>query len=160
LYGLERGLDHPMTGPLSRIAIGFDGSSGATEALRVAIWIAKLSEAALVVFGIAPTVKVYPPPGEPYVPRGKLDTKLAEYRALVDSAVQEARMAGVAEVSGRCEDAPVVNGLLDLLTAERVDLLVLGSARLASRGRRLHRSVSVELARRAPCSVLVVRTHE
>jgi nucleotide-binding universal stress UspA family protein len=140
-----------------RIAVATDGSETAGAALEVAVDLARRYSADLLVIAVAPLPAVFASPAEPYVAASVPESPVPRYQALVDRAVAQARAAGVASVSGVCEEGVVVDAVLEEVKVHASDLLVVGSRGLSTAKRLLLGSVSTALVTHAPCPVLVVR---
>jgi nucleotide-binding universal stress UspA family protein len=143
--------------PFHRIAVATDGSENAAAALAIAIDLANRYSAELLVIAVAPLPPVFASPNEPLVPAAIPQGPVPRYRELIDTAVAEARSAGIANVSGVCEEGVVVDEVLAQVKAHRSDLLVVGSRGLSAAKRFVLGSVSSALVNHAPCPVLVVR---
>jgi nucleotide-binding universal stress UspA family protein len=133
--------------PFLRIAVATDGSETAQVAVDIAVDLAKRYSADLLVIAVAPLPPVFSSPSNP-VPR---------YQELVDATVASARAAGVASVTGVCEEGVVVEEVLAQVASHRSELLVVGSRGLSAAKRLVLGSVSSALVSHAPCPVLVVR---
>jgi nucleotide-binding universal stress UspA family protein len=138
------------------IAVAIDGSEHATEALSIAIDIARRYEARLTILAVAPLPTTMVLPNEP-IPTALVNGEGPRYRALVDEAIDQARKEGLSAVDGVCEEGGIVDAILGHLDRHPVDLLVVGSRGLSAAKRLLLGSVSTALVNRAPCPVLVVR---
>lgn len=140
-----------------RITVAVDGSAHGHAALQCAIDLAHHYSSALVVLSIAPLIPVYVAPNEPYVPPMVPESELNQYRGIVEAAVKEAEAAGVGNVTGLCDEGPIVDEILAHLEHYPTDLLVVGSRGLSTARRLLLGSVSTAMVNHAPCPVLVVR---
>ncbi len=140
-----------------RITVAIDGSPNGAAALDTAIDLARHYSSDLVVLSIAPLVPVYVTSAEPYVPSTVPDSELARYREIVDAAVRRSEAAGVANVTGLCDEGVIVDEILAHLEHHPTDLLVVGSRGLSAARRLLIGSVSSAVVNHAPCPVLVVR---
>ncbi len=140
-----------------RITVAIDGSANGAAALDTAVDLARHYHSDLVVLSIAPLAPVYVTAAEPYVPSNVPESELARYREIVDAAVKRAESAGVANVTGLCDEGVVVDEVLAHLEQNPTDLLVVGSRGLSAARRLLLGSVSTALVNHAPCPVLVVR---
>jgi nucleotide-binding universal stress UspA family protein len=142
---------------LGVIAVAIDGSEPAAVALAMAVDLAKRYQSELVVLAVAPLPPVLVTPTEPFAPPILPQSALPQFRSIVDSAVREAKDAGVAAVTGVCYDGVVVDEILAHLASHPADLLVVGSRGLSTAKRLLLGSTSESLVTHAPCPVLVVR---
>ncbi len=140
-----------------RITVAIDGSAFGESALACAIDLARHYGSQLVVLTVAPIIPVYVPSTEPYVPAPLPDGELPRYREYVEAAVHQAEAAGVAAVTGICEEGVVVDEILTHLEQHPTDLLVVGSRGRSAARRILLGSVSTAMVTHAPCPVLVVR---
>lgn len=140
-----------------RITAAIDGSPEASEALLVAIDLAKQYGSELQILAVAPLVPVYVASAEPFVPAGVAESDVGRFRELVEAAVKQAEAAGVTRVTGLADEGAVVEEILAILQQHPTDLLVVGSRGLSATKRLLLGSVSTALVTHAPCPVLVVR---
>jgi nucleotide-binding universal stress UspA family protein len=146
-----------VEGLFRRITVAIDGSAHAAAALEYAVDLAHRYGSDLVILSVAPLVPVYVTASEPYVPAAVPDSELQRFQTIVDSAVKRAEAAGVASVTGICDEGVVVDEILTHLEQHPTDLLVVGSRGLSTARRLLLGSVSTALVNHAPCPVLVVR---
>jgi nucleotide-binding universal stress UspA family protein len=140
------------------ITVAIDGSPHGAAALDCAIDLAKRYSSELEVISVAPIAPVYVPSNEPYVPATMPDGELPRYREVVEAGVRASKEAGVASVSGICEQGVVADEILARLERHPTDLLVVGSRGRSAARRILLGSVSTAMVTHAPCPVLVVRT--
>jgi len=143
--------------PFLRIAVATDGSETARVAVDIAVDLAKRYSADLLVIAVAPLPPVFSSPSEPLVPAAIPSNPVPRYQELVDTTVASARAAGLASVTGVCEEGVVVDEVLAQVASHRSDLLVVGSRGLSAAKRLVLGSVSAALVNHAPCPVLVVR---
>jgi nucleotide-binding universal stress UspA family protein len=145
------------------IVVGYDGSDGAKRALDRAVEVARAFSAKLVVVSVADLPPVVPPyaagPVVGFETEPILDPTLLSMDPdqIVGPLLDEARelVRGVdAEFESR-EGAPD-DVLLAVADERAADLLVVGKRELGFIGRLLEGSVSVDLAKRAHCDVLIV----
>jgi len=139
------------------IAVAIDGSDHASEALGIAIDLARHYDARLTVLAIAPITPAIVMPNEPMLPPVLPESTVPEYKSLVEAGVAKARAAGLRTVDGVCQEGAPVDEILAYVAKHTVDLLVVGSRGLSAARRLLLGSVSSALVHRAPCPVLVVR---
>jgi nucleotide-binding universal stress UspA family protein len=143
-----------------RIVVGTDGSETASEAVRQAIELAKLSGAKLEV------VAAFEP-----VSRGRIREESGEVPGDVSYAVgprEDVNVAlegatGLAQQSGvDAEPHPrqgdPADAILDVAEATGADLIVVGNKGMAGAKRFLLGSVPNKVSHHAPCSVCIVRT--
>ena len=140
-----------------RVCVAVDGSSHGDHALEVAIDLAGRYRSTLTIVAVAPLVPVFVSPTEPWVPTGVPDVELQAYRAIVDRAVDKAKAAGLASVTGVCLEGVIVDELVAHLDEHPADLVVMGSRGLSTAKRLLLGSVSESLLHHVNCPVLLVR---
>lgn len=135
-----------------RVLVATDGSIGARAAVD---WLARFLPAARV------TVTVVSVAAAPRPPAGGEGDRLgAATRSLAEQVAEETRAVLAARWPGA--DARVLGGdprdaIPRLAEAERADLVVVGARGLGAVRRLMLGSVSVAVARHAPCPVLVVK---
>ncbi len=142
---------------LRRITVALDGSANGAAALAAGIDLALRYQAELVLLTVAPFVPAYVGPNDPFVAPPISQSSVAEYQKVVAAAVRQAEAAGVAHVTGVCEEGIVAEMILDHLEKQPSDLVVVGSRGLSATRRLLLGSVSTAVVHHAPCPVLVVR---
>jgi nucleotide-binding universal stress UspA family protein len=143
-----------------RIVVGTDGSDTATEAVRQAIELARLSGGKL---GIVAAFEPVP------------DTRLREEQAelpgdvshavgpredvnvILDTAVGEAKREAVDAESYPREGDPA-DAILDVAEETGADLIVVGNKGMTGAKRFLLGSVPNKVSHHAPCGVYIVRT--
>ena len=143
-----------------RIVVGTDGSDTASEAVRRAIEIAKLSEAKLEI------VSAYEPisgdrlrdegaelPGDvQYTVNPREDVNL-----ILENAAAVAKQSDVAVITHPREGDPA-DAILDVAEENKADLIVVGNKGMTGAKRFLLGSVPNKVSHHAPCDVLIVRT--
>jgi nucleotide-binding universal stress UspA family protein len=143
-----------------RIVVGTDGSETATEAVRTAIELAKLSKAKLEI------VSAYEP-----VPQSRLkdeeqgisgDVAYAvnpreDVQFILDKAAAEAKKAKVEVVTHPREGEPA-DAILDVAEEQNADLIIVGNKGMSGAKRFLLGSVPNKVSHHAPCSVMIIRT--
>ena len=143
-----------------RIVVGTDGSETASEAVREAIELAKMSGGKLEV------VSAYEPipsqrlreereelPGDVQHGVGpREDVNLA-----LDNAVGAAKQEGV-EVQSHPREGDPADAILDVAEERGADLIVVGNKGMTGAKRFLLGSVPNKVSHHAPCSVLIIRT--
>jgi len=145
----------------TRIVVGTDGSQTATEAVRQAVELAKLSGARLEV------VSAYEPipnqqlraeqreaPGDVQYeigPRGDVNSAL-------DAASGLAKREGIEHVNGHARDGDAADVIIGVAEETDADLIVVGNKGMTGAKRFLLGSVPNKVSHHAPCSVIIVRT--
>ena len=143
-----------------RIVVGTDGSETATEAVRQAIDLAKMSGAKLDIVGAF----------EP-IPQSRLREEASEapgdvqygvspredVNVTLDSAVGLAKQDGVDAESYPREGDPA-DAILDVAEEIKADLIVVGNKGMTGAKRFLLGSVPNKVSHHAPCGVYIVRT--
>ncbi len=140
-----------------RIAVATDGSDSASEAVEIAIDLARRYAAELLVIAVAPLPAVITGPSEPLVPAKLPADPSPRYRETVEATIARARAAGITAVTGVCDEGVAVDAIVAEVGEHRCDLLVVGSRGLSAAKRLILGSVSTGLVTHAPCPVLVVR---
>ena len=143
-----------------RIVVGTDGSDTASEAIRQAIEMAKLSQAKLEI------VSAYEPisgdrlrdesaelPGDvQHTVNPREDVNL-----ILENAAGEAKQADVDVITHPREGDPA-DAILDVAEEHKADLIVVGNKGMTGAKRFLLGSVPNKVSHHAPCDVLIVRT--
>ncbi len=146
--------------PFTRIIVGTDGSSTATDAVRQAIDVARQHQAILIV------VSAHEPAPDSRLPRERRDipSDLAhisggrdEANTALSDAATLATGAGV-EVETVARQGDPADALLDLAEERDADLIVVGSKGMRGSKRFLLGSVPNKVSHHAQCSILIVRT--
>jgi nucleotide-binding universal stress UspA family protein len=145
----------------TRIVVGTDGSETATDAVRQAAELAKLSGANLEI------VSAYEP-----VPRRRVEEEQGgapgdvqyEFHAredvnlILDGASVEAKKAGAESVITHPREGDPADAILDVAEEAGADLIVVGNKGMTGARRFLLGSVPNKVSHHAPCSVIIVRT--
>ncbi|MFN8160763.1 MAG: universal stress protein [Solirubrobacterales bacterium] len=145
----------------SRIVVGTDGSDTATEAVRQAAQLAKMSGASLDV------VSAFEP-----VPPRRLEEEQRDVPAdvqyavgpredvniVLDGAAALAKREGIAEVETHAREGDPADAILDVADGTGADLIVVGNKGMTGAKRFLLGSVPNKVSHHAPCSVIIVRT--
>ncbi len=143
-----------------RIVVGTDGSETATEAVRTAIELAKLSKAKLEI------VSAYEP-----VPQARLkdegegisgDVAYAvnpreDVQFILDKAAAQAKKAKIEVVTHPREGDPA-DAILDVAEENDADLVLVGNKGMTGARRFLLGSVPNKISHHAPCDVWIVKT--
>lgn len=145
---------------LERIVVGTDGSDTATEAVRQAIELARLSGGRLDVvsaFEPVPQTRIREEkaelPGDvSYAVGPREDVNVA-----LEAAVGLAKQEGV-EVEPHPREGDPADAILDVAEENGADLIVVGNKGMTGAKRFLLGSVPNKVSHHAPCSVYIVRT--
>jgi nucleotide-binding universal stress UspA family protein len=143
-----------------RIVVGTDGSETATEAVKTAVELAKISNAKLEI------VSAYEP-----VPQARLreegegisgDVSYAvnpreDVQFVLDKAAAEAKKAKVDVVTHPREGDPA-DVILDVAEENNADLVLVGNKGMTGARRFLLGSVPNKISHHAPCDVWIVKT--
>jgi nucleotide-binding universal stress UspA family protein len=144
----------------TRIVVGTDGSETATEAVRQAVDLAKLSGAELsIVCAFAPVPKRRvegerqdAPPDIQYEIGPREDVNL-----VLEAAAAVAKKEGVKVQTHPVEGDPG-DAILNLAEESDADLIVVGNKGMTGARRFFLGSVPNNVSHHAPCSVIIVRT--
>jgi nucleotide-binding universal stress UspA family protein len=143
-----------------RIVVGTDGSETATEAVRTAVELAKLSSAKLEI------VSAYEP-----IPRARLRDEESgisgdishtinpreDVQFVLDKAAAQAKKAKVEVVTHPREGDPA-DAILDVAEENDADLVLVGNKGMTGARRFLLGSVPNKISHHAPCDVWIVKT--
>jgi nucleotide-binding universal stress UspA family protein len=143
-----------------RIVVGTDGSETATEAVKTAVELAKLSDAKLEI------VSAYEP-----IPQSRLRDEgegisgdvshsinpREDVQFVLDKAAAVAKQAKVDVVTHPREGEPA-DAILDVAEENNADLVLVGNKGMTGARRFLLGSVPNNVSHHAPCSVIIVRT--
>ena len=144
----------------NRIVVGTDGSDTASEAVRQAIQLAKISEARLDI------VSAYEP-----IPRQRLQEEQRQapgdvqyeispredVNLALDAAAGAARKEGLEAQTHAMEGDPA-DAILDVAEEIKGDLIIVGNKGMTGTRRFLLGSVPNKVSHHAPCSVMIVQT--
>jgi nucleotide-binding universal stress UspA family protein len=147
-------------GLFERIVVGTDGSGTATEAVRRAIELARLSGGKLAI------IAAFEP-----IPQTRLREEQAELpgdvahtvgpredvNVALDAAVGMAKQAGV-EAEPFPREGDPADAILDVAEENNADLIVVGNKGMTGAKRFLLGSVPNKVSHHAPCGVYIVRT--
>jgi nucleotide-binding universal stress UspA family protein len=143
------------------IVVGTDGSDTASTAVRQAISLAHSVGARLYI------VSAYEPDSQPRLrnerPEAPEDAQWMvnpreDVLALLESAEQQARAAGIESVESFARQGDAADAILDVAEEQGSDLIVVGNKGMTGATRFLLGSVPNKVSHHAPCSVLIVRT--
>ena len=143
-----------------RIVVGTDGSETATEAVKTAIELAKLSKGKLEI------VSAYAP-----IPQDRLKQEVEgisgdvshvvnpreDVQFILDNAAAEAKKAKVDVVTHPREGDPA-DAILDVAEENGADLVLIGNKGMTGARRFLLGSVPNKISHHAPCDVWIVKT--
>jgi nucleotide-binding universal stress UspA family protein len=143
-----------------RIVVGTDGSETATQAVKTAIELAKVSKSKLEI------VSAYEP-----IPQDRLkqeregisgDVAYAvnpreDVQLVLDKAAADAKKAKVDVVTHAREGDPA-DAILDVAEENNADLVLVGNKGMTGAKRFLLGSVPNKISHHAPCSVMIIRT--
>jgi nucleotide-binding universal stress UspA family protein len=143
-----------------RIVVGTDGSETATEAVRTAVELAKLTDAKLEI------VSAYEP-----IPQSRLREEGAgitgdvshainpreDVQFVLDKAAAQAKKANVDVVTHPREGDPA-DAILDVAEENDADLVMVGNKGMTGARRFLLGSVPNKISHHAPCDVWIVKT--
>jgi nucleotide-binding universal stress UspA family protein len=143
-----------------RIVVGTDGSGTATEAVRQAIGLAKLSGAKLDIvaaFEPVPQSRLREEQGEAPGDVAYAVGPREDVNVTLDGAVGMAKQEGVDATSYPREGDPA-DAILDVAEEIGADLIVVGNKGMTGAKRFLLGSVPNKVSHHAPCGVYIVRT--
>src|SRR5262245_7441859 len=143
-----------------RIVVGTDGSETATDAVRTAIELAKLSKAKLDI------VSAFEP-----VPQSRLKDESEgisgdvsysvnpreDVQLVLDKAAGEAKKAKV-EVNTHAREGDPADAILDVAEEIKADLVLVGNKGMTGARRFLLGSVPNKISHHSPCDVWIVKT--
>jgi nucleotide-binding universal stress UspA family protein len=143
-----------------RILVGTDGSETATEAVRQAIELAKLTGARLDIVGAFEPIPQSRLRGEASQAPGDVQYAVSareDVNATLDNAVGMARRDGVTAEAYPREGDPA-DAILDVAEESGADLIVVGNKGMTGAKRFLLGSVPNKVSHHAPCGVYIVQT--
>jgi nucleotide-binding universal stress UspA family protein len=156
----------PKTPPFSSILVGTDGSPSASVAVDHAIDLAHDAGARLIL--VAAFQPLQPQrsagdraPGDSLTAPEDIQFTMGpdEYaQAVLETAAQDAKAAGVANVATYVRQGDPASAILDVAEEQGADLIVVGNKGMTGARRFLVSSVPNNVSHNAPCSVLIVRT--
>ena len=145
---------------LERIVVGTDGSDTATEAVRQAIQLARLSGGKLEIVAAFEPV----PQSRQREERGEAPGDVAysvgpreDVNVTLEAAVGMAKQEGV-EATPYPREGDPADAILDVAEETGADLVVVGNKGMTGAKRFLLGSVPNKVSHHAPCSVYIVRT--
>lgn len=144
-----------------RIVVGTDGSDTATEAVRQAVELAKLSGASLEVVSAYEPIPAQRVRSEQRDAPGDVQYEIGpreDVNLALDSASGLAKREGIEAVNTIARDGDPADVLLSVAEEMNADLIVVGNKGMTGARRFLLGSVPNKVSHHAPCSVIIVRT--
>jgi nucleotide-binding universal stress UspA family protein len=136
-----------------RIVVAVDGSVHAERALETAIAWARCSGAQLILISVVPFHAV--PFGGPQVTPPINEVEVDAHRTMLARLREHAIQEGILNPISELRQGLVIDELMEYITQDPPDLLVVGSRGLSAAKRLILGSVSESLVHQAPCPVLV-----
>jgi nucleotide-binding universal stress UspA family protein len=141
----------------TRIVVGTDGSDTATQAVKQAIELARLTGAQLgIVSAYAARRGGAEQQGAPADVQYELGPR-EDINLVLDAAAADAKAAGV-EVQTHAVEADPADAILNVAEETKADLIVVGNKGMTGARRYLLGSVPNNVSHHARCSVIIVRT--
>jgi nucleotide-binding universal stress UspA family protein len=144
----------------TRIVVGTDGSDTATEAVRQAVGLAKLSGAELSIVSAYEPVSKRRIEGEQQGAPADVQYEIGpreDVNLVLERAAATAKQEGV-EVQIHPVEGNPTDALLNVAEEINADLIVVGNKGMTGARRFLLGSVPNNVSHHAPCSVIIVRT--
>jgi nucleotide-binding universal stress UspA family protein len=144
-----------------RIVVGTDGSDTATEAVRQASELAKLTGGRLDVVSAFEPVSRRRVEEEQGGAPGDVQHSFHEredVNIILDAGAAAAKSNGVGEVITHAREGDPADAILDVAEEVKADLIVVGNKGMTGARRFLLGSVPNKVSHHAPCSVIIVRT--
>jgi nucleotide-binding universal stress UspA family protein len=145
----------------TRIVVGTDGSETATDAVRQASELARLSNAQLDVVSAFEPVPRRRVEGEQGSAPADVQHEIhprEDVNLTLESAAAEAKKAGAEQVDTHAREGDPADAILDVAEEVGADLIVVGNKGMTGARRFLLGSVPNKVSHHAPCSVIIVRT--
>jgi nucleotide-binding universal stress UspA family protein len=143
-----------------RIVVGTDGSDTATEAVRRAIELAKMSGGRLeIVAAFEPVTRTRVREEQAELP-GDVSHAVGpreDVNVILDRAVGDAKQDGV-EAEPHPREGDPADAILDVAEETNADVIVVGNKGMTGAKRFLLGSVPNKVSHHAPCGVYIVRT--
>jgi len=143
-----------------RIVVGTDGSQTATEAVKTAIELAKLSKATLEIVSAYEPVPQSRLRGESEGISGDVAHSInprEDVELVLGNAAAEAKKADVDVITHPREGDPA-DAILDVAEENHADLVLVGNKGMTGARRFLLGSVPNKISHHAPCDVWIVKT--
>jgi nucleotide-binding universal stress UspA family protein len=144
----------------NRIVVGTDGSESATEAVRQAVELAKLTGARLDVISAFEPVSSRRVDSEVSQAPSDVEHQFGpreEATFALDRAVGTAHEGGI-EVTPHAMDGDPADAILDVAEQVGADLIMVGNKGMTGARRFLLGSVPNKVSHHSPCSVIIVHT--
>lgn len=141
----------------TRIVVGTDGSDTATEAVKQAIELARLTGAQL---GIVSAYSAHGKHGSGSQAPADVQYELGpreDINIVLDGAAADAKAAGV-EVQTHAVEADPADAILNVAEETKADLIVVGNKGMTGARRYFLGSIPNNVSHHARCSVIIVRT--
>jgi nucleotide-binding universal stress UspA family protein len=143
------------------IVVGTDGSDTAQEAVKQAIELARIADAALEVVSAYEPVSAQRLRDEASEAPKDMQWSIGpreDVDATLSRVAEEAKEAGVATVRTFARQGDPADAILDVAEEQRSGLIVVGNKGMTGAKRFLLGSVPNKVSHHAPCSVLIIRT--
>ena len=143
-----------------RILVPVDFSSCSGEAIRVGAELSTRFAAELCIVHVYEPAHYALPQGFPLYTPGQLENLLGVYARQLEAAKQDAEAAGALRVQTQQLQGVVATEIVGYAKEHGFDLIVMGTHGRTGLQHALVGSVAEKVVRRAPCSVLTVRTRD
>jgi nucleotide-binding universal stress UspA family protein len=143
-----------------RIVVGTDGSETASEAVRQATELAKLTGATLQIVSAFDPVPQQRLREESGAAPGDVQYSIGpreDVNVVLEAAAASAKQEGV-EVQTHGREGDPADAILDVAEETNADLIVVGNKGMTGARRFLLGSVPNKVSHHAPCSVMIIRT--
>jgi nucleotide-binding universal stress UspA family protein len=144
-----------------RIVVGTDGSETASEAVRQASDIARLTGARLDVVSAFEPIPQQRLREESREAPGDVQYEISpreDVNLTLDAAAATAKQNGVDDVQTHRREGDPADAIIDVAEEIKADLVVVGNKGMTGARRFLLGSVPNKVSHHAPCSVIIVRT--
>jgi nucleotide-binding universal stress UspA family protein len=144
-----------------RIVVGTDGSDTATEAVRQASELARLSGARLDIVSAFEPIPQQRIKSEAREAPGDVQYEISpreDVNLILDNSGGAARKEGVEDVQTHAREGDPADAILDVAEEINADLIVVGNKGMTGARRFLLGSVPNKVSHHAPCSVIIIRT--
>jgi nucleotide-binding universal stress UspA family protein len=142
--------------PFSKILVPVDFLPHSAEAVRRALELASPSAEVVLFYAYEPGA--YPAtPGAVLYDADQLHSMSSKVRARLEAVRHEADPFGRRRISTRIVQGTPVRAILEAVTREQFDLIVMGTHGRTGVGRVVLGSIAEQVMRRAPCPVLTIK---